>query len=471
MFLLLSCTLSQSPSNTPIESIYAQVVIVGGGASGMATAKRLLELGVEPLILERENTLGGAGVHAGRFFAVDTELQQENGIEDNITSAQQQWVDFSGGEPSEAINLFIDKSSETLQWLEDNGAVFELIQSDIGAGETPRIHKLSSNHPHPLVQWAEILNPYTHTNTEVQSIEKIGDTYVIETTNDVSYSTEYVVIASGGFARNTSLVEEVKPELAEIDWYIEAWPGMTGSSLGLLEFLEVNTTNLSNIGLYSHSVEDPITGFPEVMIIPALQRSLIVTNDGVRPFNEQLTQSLEAGKRNLELGGLFAVFDYHLWQGTTFQGLGYNYDSVESLSSIEFEEVGTIFQAEQIDQLAIEMGLPPDIFANTVQQYNQGILQGTDEFGKDLTMVNAIQTPPFYAVKLAVTTAKSFGGAMTNQSGQVYKNNTVSEKLYAVGEASGFLGTDAIGWGFSGSITACYYQGKAAAESIVSSMD
>jgi len=36
-----------------------KVVIAGGGAAGMAVALRLERLGVEPLIVEREERLGG----------------------------------------------------------------------------------------------------------------------------------------------------------------------------------------------------------------------------------------------------------------------------------------------------------------------------------------------------------------------------------------------------------------------------
>ena len=149
--------------------------------------------------------------------------------------------------------------------------------------------------------------------------------------------------------------------------------------------------------------------------------------------------------------------------------MGYNYDTVTPLQASEFEEVGGLFKAQQIDELAVQMDIAPDDFAATIQQYNEGFQQGTDEFDKDLSMVMPIQTPPFYAIPLTVSSAKSFGGAKTTQIGQVYIDNTVSSGLYAVGEASGFLGDSAIGWGFSGSITACYYQGKIAAEHIANS--
>ena len=45
----------------------------------------------------------------------------------------------------------------------------------------------------------------------------------------------------------------------------------------------------------------------------------------------------------LEEEHLYAIFDTPLWQGTTFQGMGYNYAEPPILSSAEFEELGSVF--------------------------------------------------------------------------------------------------------------------------------
>ena len=99
----------------------------------------------------------------------------------------------------------------------------------------------------------------------------------------------------------------------------------------------------------------------------------------------------------------------------------------------------------------------------TVATYNEGIQNNADLLGKNVPHLTAIQTSPFYAVELQLSTGKSFGGAEVNTFGQTEMPN-----LYTIGESAGFLGTKASGWGFSGSITACYYLGKRTAEDIAS---
>ena len=428
----------------------------------MATAKRLLELNISPLIIERENTLGGAGVHAGRFFAVDTPWQREAGITDSVEQAILDWPDFTGGSPSRNIQNFLEKSNETLSWLEENGTLFASVQKDIGAGSTARIHKLSEEVQHPLVQWNNELTEYSLLGTEITEMEHNEEYFVLRSKDGRLFHSKFIVIAAGGFARNADLVEEVLPSLANFEWGMEAWPGMTGSSVPLLRSLGIEPETLNQLGLYAHSVTDPILGHPEVMIVPALNRSLIVTNTGTRPFNEELTQSTQSGQLYLEHGPLFAIFDSSLWQGTTFQGLGYNYQSQTTISASEYQQMTGLTPFESIDAIAEFLEVPLFQVSDTIQEYNDGILNHSDVLDKDTSMLSPIQTPPFFLLPLVVTSAKSFGGPLTDEHGSLSQ----FAHLYAVGEAAGFLGTSDVGWGFSGSITSCYTQGKNTAEHI-----
>ena len=119
------------------------MIIIGGGAAGLTTGIRLLEMGISPIILEKENELGGAGIHAGRFFAVNTRWQQELNIVDSIEFAMNEWTDMTGSEPDSNIEDFITSSADTLEWIESFNINFETVQQDIGAGTIPRIHSLS----------------------------------------------------------------------------------------------------------------------------------------------------------------------------------------------------------------------------------------------------------------------------------------------------------------------------------------
>ena len=83
--LLAFFTIGCQPITTDYDenaTMLGSKTIIGAGASGLSAGIRLLELGIEPLILEKEATVGGAGIHAGRFFAVDTIFQANQNITD-----------------------------------------------------------------------------------------------------------------------------------------------------------------------------------------------------------------------------------------------------------------------------------------------------------------------------------------------------------------------------------------------------
>ena len=462
--LILSCGSNESSTTTVnAHSQIAPVIVIGGGASGLSTGVRLLELGIEPLILEKEAQLGGAGIHAGRFFGVDTKWQREVNIIDSFETASDEWHDFTGATVDINIEHFLTQSAVTLEWIESFGVEFDSVQKDIGAGSLPRIHSLSPTSPHPLTIFSELLQPYSQTNQAVSGIEYANGIFTVHTDTE-SYQSEHLVVASGGFARNIDLVSEYVPNINNHDWHMEAWPGMIGSSIDWMKVLHIPLQNMQHAGLYAHGVTDSILDYPEVMIIPALERSLIINQDGERVFNEQYTQSLKGGQLMLEQERLYAIFDAPLWSGTTFQGLGYNYETPIILDGVEYQrDSDLVYAANDMRDLAISLNMDVATMTATISEYNDGIQNNNDTFGKVVPNLTGIQMTPFYAVELKLSTGKSFGGAQTNQEGMTEFSN-----LYSVGEAAGFLGSSSSGWGFSGSITACYHLGKQAAEDIAS---
>ena len=82
------------------------IVIIGGGASGMSSVIRLLEHGIQPIIIEKEEELGGAGIHAGRFFAIESAQQKELNIEDSVQQMLEEWSTITGKEPDNTLESF-----------------------------------------------------------------------------------------------------------------------------------------------------------------------------------------------------------------------------------------------------------------------------------------------------------------------------------------------------------------------------
>jgi hypothetical protein len=119
------------PHNT--KRYQADVVIIGGGIAGLATACELLDSGKKVLILDRDNQekLGGLAKESfGGIMAVDTPLQRKAGIEDSFETAYSDWLRYANfGENSqlqkEWAKKYVEYSSPLIyEWLVNKGDTY-----------------------------------------------------------------------------------------------------------------------------------------------------------------------------------------------------------------------------------------------------------------------------------------------------------------------------------------------------------
>ncbi|MGE0745011.1 MAG: FAD-binding protein [Rhodospirillales bacterium] len=101
------------------------VVVVGSGAAGMATAIVAHELGLKPLIVESERWFGGStAVSAGAVWIPDNHHARAAGVADSAEAA----VAYLGGEgrnsvPEAVIRAFAETGPEAIEFLERHSEV------------------------------------------------------------------------------------------------------------------------------------------------------------------------------------------------------------------------------------------------------------------------------------------------------------------------------------------------------------
>lgn len=106
------------------------VIVVGGGGSGLAAAVSAAEYGASVLLLEKHSQLGGAtGIAVGSLTANRTRIQAKAGVEDTLGDHAEDAGLFAPPEietrnNTEMRRWFLDHSAETLHWLMDMGLNF-----------------------------------------------------------------------------------------------------------------------------------------------------------------------------------------------------------------------------------------------------------------------------------------------------------------------------------------------------------
>lgn len=126
------------------------VIIVGGGGSGLAAAVRALEKGARVLVLEKQSQLGGTtGMAIGSFTANGTQMQRDADINDNADEHEEDAGQFASPEIEAKCNtelrrFFLGQTAETLEWLRGMGLHFHGPNPE-PPNRVPRMHNIVPN--------------------------------------------------------------------------------------------------------------------------------------------------------------------------------------------------------------------------------------------------------------------------------------------------------------------------------------
>lgn len=107
----------------------ADVVVVGGGGSGLASAVSAAQRGVSVLLVEKEPELGGTTkLSVGSISAVGTRLQRRAGVSDCPEDFETDMIEFDrellAGDAPALRRLLSVEAGPTVSWLEGLGVAF-----------------------------------------------------------------------------------------------------------------------------------------------------------------------------------------------------------------------------------------------------------------------------------------------------------------------------------------------------------
>lgn len=223
------------------------VVIVGAGLAGLSVALTVAEFGLNPIVFEKSNKLGGAtALSEGGFNAADSRRQIPLGIEDNPEKHFQQALKRSGYKGREALlRTLCYEAYSAQQWLETIGVQFDRHIYRAAGGLFPRTHKpLKGNGEAYIDALLHALKPFdvpVITEAEVQSLLRDSTTEgfngPVKGVHGVCRGQTFtcrarcgVVLASGSFIRNQKMLTLYAPGLSNTKPWFEV-----GADGGILQ--------------------------------------------------------------------------------------------------------------------------------------------------------------------------------------------------------------------------------------------
>jgi succinate dehydrogenase/fumarate reductase flavoprotein subunit len=450
------------------------VVVVGSGPAGIAAALTARASGATVLVLDRDTVAGRGLTFAGYGFAAGTHWQAELGIVDSPAIAAAEWAGITGADPaSGGVTDFLDRSAETLDWLESYGMTVLSVGGDPDGGEIPRIHTMGwtyedGDHPLVLAFDGDLRTEVEVTAPVMEDGRIVGVRWTdLVTGDDGATRAGAVVIATGGFMRDLDEIERVKPGTLARHPVFETNPQSNGGGLPFLRAVGAGSLFPGNLGIYVHSIEDPWLGAGESLLGLGVERAIIVGADGERFVNEAELRSFDLFDA-LPEGDVYEVFTDEVAAGVSFTRPGYNWSVPDAPEFFSFEETlaasEDIFTGGSADELALSAGIDPAGLSQTVEDWNDTIaVGGSDPFGHPAVTAASLEGDTWYAVRLSPGLAKNFGGVATDVDAHVLDaEGAPIPGLYAAGEVVGMVLGGGGGDGFTGSVNACYYGGRVA---------
>jgi fumarate reductase flavoprotein subunit len=467
-----------------METLNAELVIVGGGGTGLAAALSAYEHGVNKImVLEKAGSPGGSSAMAHDLFGVGSPVQKRKGTDaraEDFFKIAMRWSHWSKVNPR-LVRAFIDKSGDTIRWMEEKGVRFNLGQFYVN--QSPRIrHTIEGRGAemmrilaaHCRERGIQILTR-TPANKVIRGKEnELHHVLAKSAESEYDIAAKCVIFASGGYAANQEMLARYcsfyNPEVA-----VNQGPrGNTGDGIKMAVEIGAATASLGNIMFHGpHAFPLDKTSFSiindkgetKVVAVNNLvcePQALWVNKRGRRFVDEgyNLSSFAHATVTAQQPGGImFALYDQQTLQFIEENGLirPMAYGDLPGLAPPERPMGGQalpgfrkVFLAgaakspyvkisESLDEIAAWIGAKPEVLKATRDEYNTMCEKGRDGlFGKDYTYLIPLKTPPFAAIRGQACICDAIGGIKINENMEVVDSEDEAiPGFYAGGSTSG----------------------------------
>jgi fumarate reductase flavoprotein subunit len=430
-----------------------QLVIIGGGGAGLAAAVEASEKGIRDIsVIEKSPVPGGNSAIAGGIFACESPVQERLGIpssRDQLFKKAMDWAHWSNVRPG-VLRAFVNKSGETIRWLEAKGLEFDLITfyphqmppvqhnpKGFGAALIRLLRSECDKKGVRILCQAAAQKIVRGENGAVAGIEILADGKVTE------ISCRSIIIATGGFSGNRELMRRYFPNL--------------GDEL-VLSGLPLNGDGIFLAGAAGAAIEDTATMIKEgpryhmhQWPLLALERNAVTL--WVNRLGERFTDESTGYHIFESVNSIMSQPDKACFTLVDSSVRRYFEQNIRSLTTHIREnspsiihdtlekglqdgaKKGTIKIAGDWPEIASWIGAGSRALTETIARYNEFCRQGYDaDFVKDRQYLLPLVEPPFYAIRDLVVQLDTIGGIRIDDKMRVLdRRNQAIPGLYAAG--------------------------------------
>ena len=484
-------------SNEPVgedQTATADVLVIGMGASGTMAALKAAESGATVIGVEATETLGGFGNAAQGMFAINSVEQQQRYGEDGLTTDEDYWYDHMSSHNNQRgnnklIRTFVAEAKNTVSYLLNHGVKMFLSPTaqQIAHFDTDVVYHRWNN-ADPFTYLGEALTEnnvdirYNTTATELIVDENgavIGAKCTTEDGGTLTVNATSTIVATGSFASNAELMEEVLGETVYGNANV-----MAGTPLPGVEMMWNIGAAKGDLLTMNHGVNAGATVTVDQLTLNS--PILWVNNQGKRFMNEDLLQdTVEFTDAVVAQGGVaYTIVDQTTvdrWTDMSQENTGTWVHYWDRFGIVDEDGNPTIYHApidietwnadfetlaaaneggvfDTIEEAAEFIGCDPADLQETIDNYNSYVETGVDEefFKSSDSLIYTVSEGPYYVTKGHAGVLGALGGVNTNEKLQVLNDQyEVIDGLYATGNnVSGisfgsYQDVEGVGLGFS----------------------
>lgn len=460
-----------------MRKLEADVVVIAGGASGLAAAVSAAEKHASVIVFEKASTTGGAANMGMGPLAVGSHYQRAQMADFTTDEAFELFMNYTHWRvDGRLVKKYFDLSANTIEWLEDMGVEF------LGAFKyyeksQPTWHIIKafgSNRPaeragsvmvKAMTDRAEELGVGFHFNTPVTKIisENGRITGVLAQDangEEILAECSCVIVATGGFGDNPEMIKKYIGFNWGKDLFSFRIPGLTGDGINMVWDIGGGKTDVTMEMTYNTpGVSDVFKTLSETMRQP----NLMVNLEGKRFFNEErMNNTVYTGNAVSRQTNRCAftiigdsVLDHYRKNGLDYITFHHNIKTVEKweaelksylsgevksdvalggLQKEEHKSAQHLFTAESIEELAEMTGIDANNLKATIEEYNAISGRKDPFFNKNPKYLLPIAGPKFYAARHYPAGYGTLGGIKVNDKLQVVTNDgKIISGLYACG--------------------------------------
>lgn len=431
----------------------ADVVVIGGGGAGLPAALTALEKGAESVIvLEKRFAPGGNALRCNHIFAVESRLQKEvHSIitADEIFKKSLEFHRYDRVNPR-LLRTLINKTSDTILWLEEKGVRLKLISLYYDPDPDPRIMTthVEKDMPLPdslcslgkvfrlLAQKSADAGVKFMLRTRGRKILRGEDgsvTGVLAQTRDgqeIEIKSKAIILSPGGFVANKKLLKKYFPHRYDDVCYNISVPTNIGDGLQIAEEAGAGMSDVCTFLGYGYSFETRVNfrheNFPPFAILVNKRGKRYIDESGRDIGANALIQ--QPGKIT------YALLDDKMVQRVAEQETCMQFAARQPTPPEKLPEWVRDYRkylqtkakndwvkiSDNWDEIAEWIGCSPIMLNETIDQYNLFCEQGYDEdFAKDNQYLMPLGSPPYYAIHFRQIWLETIGPVKINERMEV----------------------------------------------------